>query len=330
MSFLDKNAKIYIAGHTGLVGSAVLSLLKQQGFNNLITAKRADLDLTNFTDVDNFFALHQPDFVVMAAAKVGGIVANDQYSADFIYQNIMIQSNIIKSAHQYNVKRMIFFGSSCIYPKNCDQPIKEEYLLTGKLEPTNKAFAVAKIAGITMCEAFNKQYGTNFLTVMSTNLYGQNDNYDLNHSHVLPALMRKFHEAKVNKSSSVTLWGTGIAQREFLHSNDLAHAVLFLLNLPEEIYQSLLFDKTTGPVINVGTGVDLSIAELAGLIRKVVGYPECNIAWDETKPDGTLKKLLDISRILALGWQPKISLQTGIEEIYKNNFVLDEFSAVAS
>jgi GDP-L-fucose synthase len=301
---MDKNSRIYIAGHRGLVGTAILRKLTNHSYNNIIFRTSKELDLRNQKDVAAFFASEQPEYVFLAAAKVGGILANHTYPAHFIYDNIMMQANIIHAAYQSNVKKLLFLGSSCIYPKLAPQPIKEEYLLTGELEPTNAPYAIAKIAGITMCQAYNRQYGTDFISVMPSNLYGPNDNFDLTSSHVLPALIRKFHEAKINHLPSVEIWGTGKPRREFLHVDDLADACLFLMNQ----YQD-------NQPINIGVGKDLSIEELATLIAAVVGYSG-NIMYNTAMPDGTFRKLLDVSKLKNLGWCPGIELEDGIRSTY--------------
>lgn len=307
---MEKNSKIFVAGHRGLVGSAIVRKLKAEGFNNLVLKTRQELDLLNQQAVADFFAQEKPDYVFLAAAKVGGILANKTQKADFIYNNLQIQNNIIHSAYVSGVKKLLFLGSSCIYPRACPQPIKEEYLLTGPLEETNDAYAVAKIAGITMCRSFNDQYKTNYISAMPTNLYGQNDNFNPETSHVLPALIRKFHEAKTANAPTVTLWGTGAVYREFLHVDDLADALLFLMQ-----------NYNSSEIINVGTGQDLTIKELAETIKEILGYTG-QITWDSTKPDGTPKKLLDVSRLNNLGWKAKIGLEEGIKSTYdwyKNN-----------
>lgn len=301
---MDKHAKIYIAGHRGLVGTAILRKLMDHSYNNIVFRTSRELDLRNQEDVTAFFATEQPEYVFLAAAKVGGILANHTYPANFIYDNIMMQANIIHAAYQSKVKKLLFLGSSCIYPKLAPQPIKEEYLLTGELEPTNSSYAIAKIAGITMCQAYNRQYGTNFISVMPTNLYGPNDNFDLTSSHVLPALIRKFHEAKINHLPSVEIWGTGKPRREFLHVDDLADACLFLMNK----YQD-------NQPINIGVGRDISIKDLATLIAAVVGYSG-NIIYNKAMPDGTFRKLLDITKLKDLGWCPGIELEEGIRSTY--------------
>ena len=309
------DSKIYVAGHRGLVGSAIVRRLEAEGCTNLVLNTHAELDLLNQSAVRFFFERVRPEIVVLAAAKVGGILANSTYPGDFIYQNLTIQSNIIHWSQKYGVKRLLFLGSSCIYPKLAKQPIKEEYLLTGPLEPTNDAYAVAKIAGIKMCESYNRQYGTSFLSVMPTNLYGPGDNFDLENSHVLPALIRKFHEAKEEKAATVTVWGTGTPRREFLFVDDMADACIHLLNLPDEQYHSLVKDLKPC-LINIGMGKDITIRELAELVREIVGY-EGEIVFDTGKPDGTLQKLLDISRMDGLGWQAGTSLRQGIERTFE-------------
>ncbi len=302
---MDKNSKIYVAGHRGLVGSAIRRRLEALGFNNLIFKTRQELDLTDYDAVADFFKEEQPRYVFLAAAKVGGIMANKDYPADFIYQNLTIQNNIIHNAYLGKAKKLLFLGSSCIYPKMAPQPIKEEYLLSGPLEETNKAYAVAKIAGITMCQSYNAQYGTDFISVMPTNLYGPNDNFDLENSHVLPALMRKFHEAKTAGAPEVAVWGTGAARREFLHVDDLADACVFLME-----------NHDGSEIINIGTGEDITIKELAEIIKETVGFGG-KTAWDASKPDGTPRKLLDVSRLRNLGWKHKINLKDGIKRTYE-------------
>ncbi len=302
---MNKKSKIYIAGHQGLVGSALVKKLEQKGYSNLILKTKKELDLLDSAAVKNFFEIEKPDYVFLAAAKVGGILANDAYPADFIRENLIIQNNIIHNAYLTKVKKLLFLGSSCIYPKNCPQPIKEEYLLSGELEDTNKAYAIAKIAGIIECQSYNKQYGTNFISIMPTNLYGPNDNFDLKTSHVLPALIRKFHEAKINNKKEVEVWGTGAAKREFLYVGDLADACLFLMN-----------NYNKSKIINIGTGEDISIKELAETIKKITDF-KGKIIWDKSKPDGTPRKLLDVGRLRDLGWKHKINLKEGIEKVYK-------------
>jgi Nucleoside-diphosphate-sugar epimerases len=302
---MEKHSKIYVAGHRGLVGSAIVRNLKEKGYENIIGRTHKELDLTNQEEVRKFFEKEKPEYVFLAAAKVGGINANNIYPADFIYENLIIQCNVIKACYDFDVKKLMFLGSSCIYPKNCPQPIKEEYLLSGYLEPTNEAYAIAKISGLKMCEYYNKQYGAKFISVMPTNLYGPNDNYDLENSHVLPALLRKFHEAKMNNMPQVEIWGTGTPLREFLHVNDMADACIFLM----EQYEGNEF-------FNVGTGKELTINELAEMIKGIVGY-EGEIIFDTSKPDGTPRKLLDVSKLNKLGWQYKIRLEDGIKATYE-------------
>lgn len=302
---MNKEAKIYIAGHRGMVGSAIHRRLSDLGYRNIITKTSVELDLRVQERVNEFFEAEQPEYVFLAAAKVGGILANNTYRADFIYENIMIQSNIIHSSYATGVKKLMFLGSSCIYPKMAPQPLKEEYLLTGLLEPTNEPYAIAKIAGIKMCDAYRSQYGCDFISVMPTNLYGPNDNYDLQNAHVLPSLIRKFHEAKLNQASEVTIWGTGTPKREFLHADDLADACVFLMNTYSD-----------AGLVNIGTGEDVSISELAALIKKVVGYGG-NIIYDSTKPDGTPRKLMDVSKLNGLGWKFTIPLEKGLEMVYQ-------------
>lgn len=302
---MDKNSKIFIAGHRGLVGSALVRNLQRQGFTNLLLRGRSELDLTSQHQVHDFFAQTKPEYVFLAAAKVGGIHANNTYRADFIYQNLSIQNNIIESAHRFGVKRLLFLGSSCIYPRDCPQPMKEEYLLSGPLEATNEPYAIAKIAGIKMCEAFNSQYGTDFASVMPTNLYGQNDNFDLQNSHVLPALIRKAHEAKLNDASEMVIWGSGTPKREFLHVDDMAAACIFVMN-----------QKGHQEMLNIGSGEEVTIRELAELICKVVGF-KGKLVFDSSKPDGTPRKLVDITKIKKLGWKPCISLENGIRQTYE-------------
>jgi GDP-L-fucose synthase len=312
---LTPQTKIYVAGHKGLVGSAIARRLKAEGCSNLVLRTRDELDLLNQSAVHFFFERERPEIVVLAAAKVGGILANSLYPGEFIYENLMIQSNIIHSSQRTGVKRLLFLGSSCIYPKLAPQPLKEEYLLTGPLEPTNDAYAVAKIAGIKMCESYNRQFGTSYLAVMPTNLYGPGDSFDLENSHVLPALIRKFHEAKESDASSVTVWGTGSPRREFLHVDDMADGCLLLLGLEEEKYKKLVVSLEPC-LINIGMGKDISIKELAGLVKEIVGF-EGEIVFDADKPDGTLQKLLDVSRMAELGWKAKMSLREGIEMTYE-------------
>ncbi len=302
---MDKTAKIYVAGHRGMVGSAIERKLREQGYNNIVTRKSAELDLRNQQAVRDFFAAEKPEYVFLAAAKVGGILANNSYRAEFLYDNLMIEVNVIHAAYESGVKKLMFLGSSCIYPKMAPQPLREDYLLTGALEPTNEPYAVAKITGIKLCEAYRDQYGADFISVMPTNLYGPNDNYDLKNSHVLPALIRKFHEAKMDGLPSVEIWGTGSPKREFLHSDDLAEACVFLM----ETYSGRDF-------VNIGTGEDIAIGDLALLIKNIVGF-EGELTFDTSKPDGTPRKLMDVSRLHALGWKHRIDLESGIRSVYQ-------------
>lgn len=308
--------KIYIAGHRGLVGSALIRRLEAGGYTNLLTRTHAELDLTNQAATEAFFEQEKPDYVFLAAAKVGGILANNNYPADFIYQNLAIQTSVIHAAYKTQVKRLLFLGSSCIYPRDCPQPMKEEHLLTGPLEPTNRPYALAKIAGIEMCWSYNRQYGTQYLAVMPTNLYGLGDNYDLNNSHVIPALIRKFHEAKVNNQPTVTVWGTGTPKREFLYSDDMADACVYLINLPHGRFSSLLTPHSS-PLINIGCGKDQTIREVAELVKEVVGFAG-SIVFDDSKPDGTPRKLLDIGRLEALGWSPSMGFKEGLVQSYED------------
>jgi GDP-L-fucose synthase len=311
---MEQGSKIYVAGHRGMVGSAIVRRLQSAGYNNIVTRTSAELDLRNQQAVADFFAAERPEYVFLAAAKVGGILANNKYKAEFLYDNLMIQNNVIHQAYMNGVKKLMFLGSSCIYPKLAPQPLKEEYLLTGALEPTNEPYAIAKIAGIKMCDAYRFQYGCNFISVMPTNLYGPNDNYDLHTSHVLPALIRKFHEAKQANATEVTVWGSGKPLREFLHADDLADACFFLM----QHYNDEGF-------VNIGVGEDISIENLALLIKKVVGY-EGNIVWDSTKPDGTPRKLMDVSKLEGLGWQAKTSLEDGIRAVYHQKFIVEQIA----
>jgi len=313
---MDKSARIYVAGHRGLVGSAIVRKLQAEGYTNLVLRTSKELDLRDQIAVAEFFRDEKPDYVFLAAAKVGGIIANSSYPADFIYDNLMIQNNVIHNAYLAGVKRLLFLGSTCIYPKLAPQPLKEECLLTGPLEPTNDAYAIAKIAGITMCRSYNRQYGTRFLAAMPTNLYGPNDNFDLEKSHVLPALIRKCHEARVAGSGSVPIWGSGAPYREFLHVDDLADACLFLMNLPEETFSALLTFNSSSALINIGTGEELTIKDLALLVKEVVGFAG-ELAFDSSKPDGTPRKLCDVSRLHALGWKHRIGLEEGIRGAYR-------------
>jgi GDP-L-fucose synthase len=310
---MELNDKIYIAGHRGLVGSAIVRHLEAQGFTNLITRIHKELDLTNQVAVQDFFSQEKPDYVIIAAAKVGGIHANNTYPADFIYQNMMIEANVIHASYENNVKRLLFLGSTCIYPKVVEQPMREDALLTGVLEPTNEPYALAKIVGIKLCESYNRQYGTDFRSVMPTNLYGVNDNFHLENSHVIPALLRRFYDAKVNDDSKVVVWGTGNAMREFLYVDDMAEASIFVLDLDEKIYQA-----NTKPMlshINVGTGVDVTIREMAELVKRVVGF-KGDIIFDTSKPDGTLRKLIDVSRLSDMGWTYNVGLEEGLQKTY--------------
>ena len=311
---MEKDGKIYVAGHKGLVGSAIVRKLSSEGYSDLITRSHKELDLTRQADVEAFFRSERPGYVFLAAARVGGILANNTYPAEFIYENLMIQGNVIHESYRARVKKLLFLGSSCIYPRDCPQPMREEYLLSGKLEPTNEPYAIAKIAGIKMCQSYNRQYGTKFVSVMPTNLYGPGDNFDLQTSHALPALIRKFHEAKGRDERQVTsdktrgvvsIWGTGKPRREFLYVDDLADACLFIMNNYDE-----------GEIINIGVGKDISIGELAELIKEIVGF-EGSIQYDPSKPDGTPRKLLDVSKLESLGWRSKTSLREGIEKTYE-------------
>lgn len=309
---MEKSAKIYVAGHRGMVGSAIVRKLKEEGFDNIIVRTSKELDLRDQVATQEFLNSEKPEYVFLAAAKVGGIVANNTYRADFLYENLQIQNNLIHGSYLIGVKKLMFLGSSCIYPKMAPQPLKEDYLLTGILEPTNEPYAIAKIAGIKMCEAYRAQYGCNFISVMPTNLYGPNDNYDLQNSHVLPAMIRKFHEAKVEGKESVELWGTGKPMREFLHANDLADACFFLMQ-----------NYNGETLVNIGTGVDVTIKELAETIQKTVGY-NGKINWNTDKPDGTPRKLMDVSKLNNIGWKHTIDLKEGIALVYedfKNNIV---------
>jgi GDP-L-fucose synthase len=301
---MDLDSKIYVAGHRGMVGSSILRRLQHLGFTNIITKTKSELDLTNQLSVSEFFNHHKPEYVFLAAAKVGGIKANNDHKADFIYQNLMIQTNVIKASFDCQVKKLLFLGSSCIYPKLSTQPIKEEYLLTGELETTNDAYSIAKISGIKMCQSFNQQFGTNFISIMPTNLYGFNDNYDLQNSHVIPALIRKFHEAKLSELSSVEIWGTGTPMREFLYVDDLADACVYLMS-----------HYNDSEIVNVGTGKDITIKELAYLVKDVVGFSG-DIYFNSNNPDGTPRKLLDVSKLEGLGWKHKTSLREGLEKTY--------------
>ena len=309
---MDINSKIYVAGNSGMVGSAIIRRLKKQGFNNIIFRSHASLDLINQKEVANFFKSEKPNYVFLSAAKVGGIQANNTYRGQFLYENLMIQNNIIHEAHKNSVKKLLFLGSACIYPRNATQPIKEEYLLSDKLEPTNEPYAIAKIAGIKLCENYYRQYGDNFISAMPNNLYGPNDNFDLKTSHVLPALMRKFHDAKINKEKSVEIWGTGRPKREFLHVDDMADACIFLMeHLSAEQLYSLGITH-----LNIGSGEELSIKELALLIKNIVGF-EGELVFNTNYPDGMPRKLLDVTRLIKMGWESNIKLENGLNSVYE-------------
>ena len=313
---MDKQSKIFVAGHRGMVGSAIVRKLQSEKYSNLLLRTSSELDLRRQADVEAFFTREKPDYVFLAAAKVGGIIANSTYPADFIYDNLQIQNNIIHNAWQTGVKRLLFLGSTCIYPKLAPQPMKEEHLLTGPLEPTNDAYAIAKIAGIMQCRSYNRQYGTRYLAAMPNNLYGPNDNFDLEKSHVLPALIRKCHEAKVSGANQVVIWGTGSPLREFLQVDDLAEACIFLMDLDDTRYNGLLADETAPALINVGSGQEVTIRELALLVKEAVGFSG-ELTFDTTKPDGTPRKLADCTRIHALGWRHRIALKEGIAAAYQ-------------
>ncbi|MBR4531876.1 GDP-L-fucose synthase [bacterium] len=313
---MEKNSLIFVAGHKGLVGSALVRELKSKGYNNLIMKTSSELDLTNQVETEKFFAENRPEYVFLAAARVGGIGANNSFRADMIYNNLMIESNVIRNSYKFGVKKLLFLGSSCIYPKFAPQPMKEDFLLTSELEYTNEPYAIAKIAGLKMCESYNIQYGTDFISVMPTNLYGENDTFDIENGHVLPSMIRKFHEAKVQGRDFVELWGTGKPRREFLYSGDLAEAVVKIM---EEVSFADLtkgMNEIRNTHINIGTGTDLTIYELAFIIKDIVGY-DGDIVWDTSKPDGTPRKLLDISKIKSFGWKPRTSLTDGIEKVYR-------------
>jgi len=314
---MELGAKIFVAGHRGLVGSALVRCLQQAGYTNLLLRTHAELELTDSNAVAEFFANEKPDYVFLAAAMVGGILANNTYPADFIHSNLAIQTNVIHSAYQHEVKRLLFLGSSCIYPRDCPQPIREEYLLTGPLEKTNSAYAVAKIAGIEMCQAYNRQFGTRFLAVMPTNLYGAGDHYDLQNSHVLPALVRKIHEAKLRGDDHVVIWGTGSPRREFLYCDDLAEACVYIMKLADSKFIDLLTESDTPALINIGCGEDQTIEELAEIIKQVVGF-EKPLKFDTSKPDGPPRKLLDVSKLHAIGWKHHTSLLDGIKAAYSD------------
>lgn len=308
---MELHSKIYIAGHRGMVGSAIMRRLQKEGYNNFVTRTSAELDLRNQQAVADFFAQEKPEYVFLAAAKVGGIYANNTYRAEFIYDNIQIQNNIIHHSYVNGVKKLMFLGSSCIYPKMAPQPLKEDYLLTGVLEPTNEPYAIAKIAGIKMCDAYRSQYGCNFVSVMPTNLYGPHDNYDLQNAHVLPALIRKFHEAKKNGLHEVSIWGSGSPMREFLHADDMADACVYLMKNYNE-----------PGLVNIGTGSDITIKDLALLIKRIVGF-EGELVFDASKPDGTPRKLMDVGKLHSFGWKHKYDLEEGITDVYKNHFAQD-------
>lgn len=311
---MELDSRIYVAGHSGLAGGSILRALRKLGCVNLITASHSELDLTDQKATESFFREHMPEYVVLAAARVGGIHANNTYPAQFIHENLIIQDNVIHQAYVNGVKRLVFLGSSCIYPRDCPQPMKEEYLLTGPLEPTNRPYAVAKIAGIETCWSYNRQYSTSFIAVMPTNLYGPGDNYNAESAHVLPALLRRIHEAKQTGANEVVAWGSGQPRREFLYSDDMAAAVVRLLTMPQKVLSTILSDSHP-PLVNVGTGEDLTIRELAMVIAEVVGFTG-KIRWDDTKPDGTPRKLQDVTRIKSLGWRPEVPFREGLERVY--------------
>lgn len=318
---MQLNSKIYVAGHRGLVGNAIVRNLQAKGYTNIVTRTHAELDLTNQQATADFFAQEKPDYVFLAAAKVGGIHANNTYPAEFIHDNLVIQNNIIHSAYKNNVKRLMFLGSSCIYPKQAPQPMSENCLLTGPLESTNRPYALAKIAGIEMCWSYNRQYGTQYLAVMPTNLYGPGDNYHPENSHVIPALIRKFHDAKINNASEIVVWGTGTPKREFLYNEDMADACVYLMSLPDSLYQSLLGSdefatgKFEPPLVNIGYGSDITIKELAETVGKVIGYTG-NIVFDTTKPDGTMRKLMDVNLLSKMGWKASMTIDKGLANAY--------------
>tara|TARA_A100001011_G_scaffold400176_1_gene513002 strand:+ start:2973 stop:3941 length:969 start_codon:yes stop_codon:yes gene_type:complete len=311
---MNLNDKIYIAGHAGLVGSAIVRQLEERGFTNLLMRPHKDLDLINQAQVHDFFQQEKPDYVILAAAAVGGIHANNNYPADFIYQNLMIEANVIHSSYENNVKRLLFLGSTCIYPREVEQPMKEDALLSNILEPTNEPYALAKISGIKLCESYNRQHGTDFRSVMPTNLYGINDNFHPKNSHVIPALMQRFHQAKINKDTTVKVWGTGKAMREFLYVDDMADASLFVLELDKKIYQANT--KSMQSHINIGAGKDITIREMAEIMKEVVGF-NGDLFFDETKPDGAPRKLIDVSRLSNMGWNYTVNLREGLERTYK-------------
>jgi len=313
---MNKDSKIYVAGHRGLAGSAIVRELQSQGYTKIVTRTHAEMDLEDFKATYKFFEQERPELVFLAAAKVGGIHANSTYPVEFLMSNLLVEANVCRAAHSTGVSRLIFLGSSCIYPRDCPQPIKEEYLLSGPLEPTNRAYALAKIAGIEMCWSYNREYSTKWLAAMPTNLYGPGDSYDLNNSHVLPALLRKMHEAKISGAHDVVLWGSGKPKREFLYVDDLANALVFLATLDNERYD-MLVDSSLCPLINVGSGVDLSIRELAETVAGVVGYTG-KFVQDTSKPDGTMRKVMDVTRLRSLGWSPKVALKNGVAITYDN------------
>lgn len=315
---LDKNSKIYVAGHRGLVGSALMRQLESKGYTNIVTRSHAELELENQADVRKFFLTENPEYVFLAAAKVGGIYANNTYPAEFIHQNLAVQTNVIHESYASKVKRLLFLGSSCIYPRDCPQPMKEAYFLTGQLEPTNRPYALAKIAGIEMCHAYNRQYGTRYVAAMPTNLYGPGDNFDLNNSHVLPALVRKMNEAKRSGDNEVVVWGTGTPRREFLASEDMAEACVHIMNLQDERFLGLL-DQDNPPIVNIGCGSDITIKELAEYVRDIVGY-DGKLIFDFSKPDGTPRKLMDVSKLSALGWEARTDLKHGLER-YQQDYL---------
>ena len=314
---MNRDARIYVAGHQGLVGSAIVRQLRAVGHISLLLRTHGELDLTNQREVKEFFSRERPEYVFLAAARVGGILANSTYPAEFIYENLLIQSQVIHEAYRTGVKRLLFLGSSCIYPKHAPQPIREEYLLTGALEPTNRPYSIAKICGIEMCWSYNRQYGTHFLAAMPTNLYGRGDRYDLHDSHVVAALIRKMHEAKMSGADQVVIWGTGTPRREFLYSDDAAEACIFLMNLPDDILGSIVVNDQSAPIVNIGCGKDLTVRELAEVIADVVGYRK-ELLFDPSQPDGTPRKLLDVRRLTALGWQPSTELRKGLIMTYKD------------
>ena len=323
---MNRDAKIYVAGHQGLVGSALVRQLKAAGHGNLLLRTHGELDLTNQSDVKEFFSRERPEYVFLAAAKVGGILANSTYPAEFVYQNLLIQTQVIHEAYRTGVKRLLFLGSSCIYPKHAPQPMKEEYLLTGSLEPTNRPYSMAKISGIEMCWSYNRQYGTRFLAAMPTNLYGPGDHYDLHNSHVIAALIRKMHEAKMSGANQVVIWGTGTPRREFLYSDDAAEACVFLMDMPDRSLDSIVADDQSGPIVNIGCGEDLTVRKLAGLIAEVVGFSG-SLVFDTSKPDGTPRKLLDIARLAGLGWKSSTELQEGLIKTYRDFLERQTFAA---